>query len=59
MDKAKEAIVQKLKASGCRSPSSGLCFWISFWKRTVPAAKKSITAHPRLIQVSAQQLCTE
>ena len=96
MDKAKEAIVQKLKASGCRITKQRLmlldiileedcscCKEIYYKasrlddrigtatvyrmvntleeigaisrKKTVPVAKKSITAHPGSIQVSEQQ----
>ena len=51
MDKAKEAIVQKLKASGCRITKQRLMLL----DKTVPVAKKSITAHPGSIQVSEQQ----
>ena len=55
MDKAKEAIVQKLKASGCRITKQRLMLLDIYWKKTVPVAKKSITAHLGSIQASEQQ----
>ena len=55
MDKAKEAIVQKLKASGCRITKQRLMLLDIILEENCSCCKESITAHPGSIQASEQR----